>query len=135
MEEDDQRGLAHFLEHMAFKGTKTRSALQIAEEIENVGGYINAYTSREHTVYFAKVLKENTYKALDIISDIIQNSLYSKTDIEKDYQVICQEIAQSKDSPDDVAFDNIYQASFGDTPFGYSCFLTCIGMQYQKGFE
>ena len=79
----DQNGIAHFLEHMAFKGTKTRSALQIAEMIEDVGGYINAYTSREMTAYYARVLQEHVPLGLEIIADILNNSVFDPKEIDR----------------------------------------------------
>ena len=89
-----ENGIAHFLEHMAFKGTEKRSALQIAEEIESVGGFINAYTSREITCYYAKVLKNHLPLAVDILSDIIINSIFNEQEIEIEKGVIIQEIGQ-----------------------------------------
>ena len=89
-ERADQNGIAHFLEHMAFKGTKTRSALQIAEAIEDVGGYINAYTSREATAYYARVLEEDVALGLDVISDILLNPLFDADEIEVERGVILQ---------------------------------------------
>ncbi len=91
----DQNGIAHFLEHMAFKGTKRRSALQIAEAIEDVGGYINAYTSREVTAYYARVLQADVPLALDVIGDIVMNPVFDPKEIEIERGVILQEIGQS----------------------------------------
>ena len=81
-ERPEQNGIAHFLEHMAFKGTKTRSALQIAESIEDVGGYINAYTSREMTAYYARVLENDVPLALGVIADILLNPVFDPAEIE-----------------------------------------------------
>ena len=91
----EQNGIAHFLEHMAFKGTKTRSSLQIAEEIEDVGGYINAYTSREVTAYYARVLGGDVPLALDVISDILLNPVFDEDEIEVERGVILQEIGRA----------------------------------------
>ena len=113
-------GIAHFLEHMAFKGTNTRSALQIAEAIENVGGFINAYTSKEITCYYAKVLKEDIPLAVDILSDIISNSIYKSDEIEREKGVIIQEIGQMKDTPDEFIFEILQQVAFSDTELGRS---------------
>src|SRR5439155_24713470 len=88
-------GVAHFLEHMAFKGTERRSARAIAEEIEAVGGHLNAYTSRESTAYYAKVLKEDVALALDILADILQNSTFDPEELERERTVILQEIGQA----------------------------------------
>ena len=114
----EQNGIAHFLEHMAFKGTKRRSALQIAEEIENVGGYINAYTSRESTAYYARVLENDVALALDVISDIVLNPIFDPKEIEVERGVILQEIGQSHDTPDDVVFDWLQEVSYPDQPIG-----------------
>ena len=117
-ERAEQNGIAHFLEHMAFKGTKKRSALQIAEEIEDVGGYINAYTSKEMTAYYARVLSPDVGLALDVISDIVLNPVFDEREIEVERHVILQEIGQSLDTPDDIIFDWLQEASYPDQPFG-----------------
>ena len=83
-EEKSVNGISHVLEHMAFKGTKSRSALQISETIESVGGYLNAYTSRETTAYYARVLKEHAHLAVDILGDILQNSVFEKEELDKE---------------------------------------------------
>ena len=103
-ERPEQNGIAHFLEHMAFKGTSKRSALDIAEAIEDVGGYINAYTSREVTAYYVRLLNENIPLAIDILADILKNSIFDKREIEVERNVILQEIGQSIDTPDDIIF-------------------------------
>jgi predicted Zn-dependent peptidase len=105
-------GVAHFLEHMAFKGTERRSALAIAEEIEAVGGHLNAYTSRECTAYYAKVLKEDTGLALDILADILQHSTFEPAELERERAVILQEIGQANDTPDDIIFDYFQECAF-----------------------
>lgn len=117
-ERPEQNGIAHFLEHMAFKGTKTRTALQIAEEIEDVGGYINAYTSREMTAYYARVLEEDVMLALDVISDIVLNPVFDPAEIEVERGVILQEIGQSLDTPDDIVFDWLQEAAYPDQAIG-----------------
>jgi len=114
----DQNGIAHFLEHMAFKGTKRRSALQIAEEIEDVGGYINAYTSREMTAYYARVLQDDVPLALDVISDIVLNPIFDEGEIEIERGVILQEIGQVLDTPDDVLFDWLQEVAYPEQPIG-----------------
>ncbi|MFT6222970.1 MAG: putative Zn-dependent peptidase [Paracoccaceae bacterium] len=113
-----QNGIAHFLEHMAFKGTKRRSALQIAEEIEDVGGYINAYTSREMTAYYARVLAADVPLALDVIADIVLNPVFDLAEIEVERGVILQEIGQALDTPDDVIFDWLQEAAYPGQPLG-----------------
>ena len=117
-ERAEQNGIAHFLEHMAFKGTKKRSALRIAEEIEDVGGYINAYTSKEMTAYYARVLSADVGLALDVISDIVLNPVFDEREIEVERHVILQEIGQALDTPDDIIFDWLQEASYPDQPFG-----------------
>ena len=117
-ERAEQNGIAHFLEHMAFKGTQKRSALRIAEEIEDVGGYINAYTSKEMTAYYARVLSADVGLALDVISDIVLNPVFDEREIEVERNVILQEIGQSLDTPDDIIFDWLQEASYPDQPFG-----------------
>lgn len=114
----DQNGIAHFLEHMAFKGTKRRTAAQIAEEIEDVGGYINAYTSREMTAYYARVLEADVPLALDVISDIVLNPVFDSKEIETERHVILQEIGQALDTPDDIIFDWLQEAAFPDQALG-----------------
>src|SRR5712671_8195192 len=111
-------GVAHFLEHMAFKGTARRSALAIAEEIEAVGGHLNAYTSRESTAYYAKGLKEDLPLALDILSDILQYSTFDCEEIERERAVILQEIGQANDTPDDIIFDYFQERAFPDQAMG-----------------
>jgi predicted Zn-dependent peptidase len=114
----EQNGIAHFLEHMAFKGTARRSALQIAEAIEDVGGYINAYTSREMTAYYARVLEADVPLAVDVISDIVLNPAFDPNEIETERHVILQEIGQALDTPDDIIFDWLHEVSYPDQSFG-----------------
>ncbi len=113
-----QNGIAHFLEHMAFKGTKRRSALEIAESIENVGGFLNAYTSRETTAYYARVLQNDVPLALDVLGDILRNSTFEQREIEVERGVIIQEIGQSLDTPDDVVFDWLQEVAYPNQPMG-----------------
>ena len=128
-EAPQQNGIAHFLEHMAFKGTARRSALQIAEEIEDVGGYINAYTSRETTAYYARVLEEDVGLALDVVGDIVLNPAFHEADIETERHVILQEIGQALDTPDDIVFDWLHEASYPDQAFG----RTILGPEERVG--
>ncbi len=117
-EDAAQNGIAHFLEHMAFKGTKTRSALEIAEVIEDVGGFINAYTSREMTAYYTRVLGADVPLALEVLADILRNSTFDKREIEIERGVILSEIGQSLDTPDDVIFDWLQGVSYPDQAMG-----------------
>ena len=117
-EEPEVNGIAHLLEHMAFKGTARRSAVQIAEEIEAVGGHLNAYTSRENTAYYAKVLKDDAALAVDLIADILQNAQLDGGELERERNVVLQEIAQAHDTPDDIIFDHFQSAAFPGQPLG-----------------
>ncbi len=114
----EQNGIAHFLEHMAFKGTEKRSALEIAEAIEDVGGYLNAYTSREATAYYARVLEDDVPLALDVLADIVLNPVFDPTEIEVERGVILQEIGQVLDTPDDVIFDWLQEQAYPEQPLG-----------------
>lgn len=111
-------GVSHLLEHMAFKGTKRRNALQISEEIEAVGGHLNAYTSREVTAYHATVLKEDVTLAVDVLADILQNSTFDQEELERERAVVLQEIGQALDTPEDVIFDHFQATAFPDQPMG-----------------
>ncbi len=111
-------GVAHLLEHMAFKGTATRSARAIAEEIERVGGSLNAYTSREQTAYHARILAADLELATDILADILQRSTFDPAELEKERHVVLQEIGEVKDTPDDLVFDLLQEACYPDQPMG-----------------
>lgn len=113
-------GVAHLLEHMAFKGTARRSAREIAEAIENVGGSVNAYTSREHTAFYARVLADDVPLAADILADILQHSTFDPVELEKERQVILQEIGQVNDTPDDLIFDLFQEVAYPDQAMGRS---------------
>ena len=117
-EPESLNGVAHMLEHMAFKGTARRTARAIAEEIEAVGGYLNAYTSREHTVYYARVLKDDTALAVDLLSDILLHSTFDPEELERERHVILQEIGQAHDTPDDLVFDLLQEASYPGQAMG-----------------
>ena len=117
-ETSDQHGIAHLLEHMAFKGTKKRTARQIAEEIENVGGNLNAATSTETTSFYARVLKDDVPLAVDILADILTNSQFDEAELEREKHVILQEIGAANDTPDDVVYDRFAEASFSKQAIG-----------------
>ena len=117
-ERADLNGVAHLLEHMAFKGTERRSAKDIAEEIEAVGGHLNAYTSRENTAYYAKVLKGDVPLAVDILADILQHSVFDEKELARERAVIVQEIGQAFDTPDDIVFDHFQAAAFPGQAIG-----------------
>lgn len=112
-------GISHMLEHMAFKGTATRSARDLAEEIEAVGGYLNAYTGREQTAFHARVLKADVPLAIDLLSDILIHPAFAQDEIERERQVVLQEIGQAADTPDDIVFDHLQSVSYPDQPMGW----------------
>ncbi|MEK9683950.1 MAG: pitrilysin family protein [Rhodospirillaceae bacterium] len=117
-ESESLNGVSHMLEHMAFKGTYRRSARQIAEEIESVGGVINAYTSSEVTAYHATVMKEDIGIALEIIGDILLNSSFDPEELEREREVIIQEIAQNRDSPEECVFEIFQELAYPGQPLG-----------------
>ena len=117
-ETSNQQGLSHLLEHMAFKGTRRRSARAIAEEIEAAGGDLNAATGVEQTAYYAHVLAEDTGLALDILADILTDSTFDRDELEREKGVILQEIGAVEDTPDDLVFDLFNSSAFGDQPIG-----------------
>ena len=117
-ERDNEHGLSHLLEHMAFKGTATRTAAQIAEEIEAVGGDLNAATSVETTSYYARVLKEDVPLALDILSDILENSVFDPEEFAREQHVILQEIGAALDTPEDRVYDLFAEGAYPGQPIG-----------------
>lgn len=127
-----ENGISHVLEHMAFKGTARRSALQIAELVESVGGHLNAYTSRDQTAYFARILKDDVPLAVDILGDILLHSSFDQTEIIREKEVIVQEIGQTYDTPDDIIFDHLQEVSYPDQPIGRSI-LGTVGKV--RGFD
>ena len=119
-ETSSEYGIAHMLEHMAFKGTKNRSASEIASAIEDVGGDINAYTSKESTAYYLKLLPEHMSLGVDILSDILINSNFPKEEIERERGVILSEIGLYNDTPDDKVFENFNKTAFKGQSLGMS---------------
>ena len=117
-ERAEVNGIAHLVEHMAFKGTSRRSARAIAEEIESVGGHLNAYTAREFTAFHATVLGGDEGLALDIVADILQHAVLDDEELERERAVILREIGQSRDTPEDVVFDRFQETAFPDQPVG-----------------
>src|SRR5471030_882682 len=118
-EDPKAMGISHMLEHMAFKGTTRRSARAIAEEIEAVGGQLNAYTSREQTAFHARILKADVPLALDMMADILTNPTFEQSELERERQVVLQELGQARDTPDDIVFDHLQSAIFKDQPLGW----------------
>ena len=117
-ESEAENGASHFLEHMAFEGTGRRTAAEIAEAVEDVGGHINAYTAREQTAYYVKLLKEDLALGADIIGDILTNSTFAPEELERERGVILQEIGQANDTPDDIIFDHFQLTAYPDQPMG-----------------
>ena len=118
LEREHENGLSHLIEHMAFKGTGRRSARQIAQEMDAVGGYLNAATSKLCTCYYAKVIDENLPLAADILSDIVRFPAIDPKELDKERNVVLEEISMTDDSPEDVAYDLIASAMFGKQPLG-----------------
>ncbi len=119
-EDPTTHGISHMLEHMAFKGTKRRSARAIVEEIEAVGGHLNAHTTHETTAYYARILKDDLPLAADILADILQHSTFEPEEVTREHGVIVQEIGQAADTPDDLVFDMLLAAAFKDQALGRS---------------
>ena len=119
-ERPNEHGISHFLEHMAFKGTRRRNARQIAEEIEAVGGDLNAATSAETTAYYARVLKADVPLALDVLADILSDPTFDREELTREQSVIVQEIGAVADTPDDLIFEHLNAIAFPDQPLGRS---------------
>src|SRR4030081_1579687 len=117
-ERPDEHGISHLLEHMAFKGTSRRTARQIAEEIEAVGGDLNAATSIEMTAYYARVLRADVPLALDVLSDILADPSFDPEELRREQNVIVQEIGASEDTPDDLIWDRLQETAFTGQPIG-----------------
>ncbi len=128
-EENSKDGISHCIEHMNFKGTEKRSAKKIAEEFDMIGGYLNAYTSRERTVYCAKVLKDDLGTSIDILADIIQNSTYDSNELQLEKKVILQEIAENNDTPEELIFDLLQEKAFPEQQVGKSILGTVESVQ------
>ncbi|MEW9667686.1 M16 family metallopeptidase [Ammoniphilus sp. 3BR4] len=119
-EEPANNGISHFIEHMLFKGTRSRSAKEIAESFDQIGGHVNAFTSKEYTCYYARVLDDHAPMALDILSDMFFNSVFDEEEIKKERKVVIEEIKMYDDTPDDLVHDLISKASFPHHSLGYS---------------
>lgn len=113
-------GVAHFLEHMVFKGTQRRSRVQLEREIEDMGGHLNAYTAREQTVYYAKTFKKDLPQAVDILADILTHSKFSPAAVEEERHVIMREMEEVEKSPEEVIFDRLHMTAFRDSPLGFT---------------
>src|SRR6476620_10311099 len=117
-ESDDKSGIAHFVEHMLFKGTDTRTAEDIAQAIDSIGGQLDAFTAKEYASYYIKVLDEHLPLALDILSDIVLNPAFSPEDIEREKKVVVEEIKMVEDTPDDLVHEIFTQGFWEDHPLG-----------------
>lgn len=115
-----EEGLAHFCEHVTFKGTERRTAIQIINSLEGIGGELNAFTNKEATVYYAALLKEHFAKTVDLLSDIMFHSTYPQAEIDKEVEVICDEIESYNDSPSELIFDDFEDMIFGGHPLGHN---------------
>ena len=115
-ENADEGGVSHFLEHMVFKGTKKRTARQIAEEMDAVGGQLNAFTAKECTCFYAKVVDEHLPLAMDVICDLVTGPVFDETELEKEKGVVLEEISMAEDTPEDVVHELIMTAYYGDQP-------------------
>lgn len=119
-EPEAMNGVSHFVEHMVFKGTKKRNTAQIWEDIENVGGSTNAYTSREFTVFYAKMLKNDIELAIDVLADLVMAPTFDATEMAKEKEVVIQEIKQTNDDPSDIVFDYFQETAFANQALGRS---------------
>ncbi|MCM3665579.1 insulinase family protein [Mesobacillus subterraneus] len=118
-ENPENNGISHFLEHMFFKGTKTRSAREIAESFDSIGGQVNAFTSKEYTCYYAKVLDNHAPFALEVLADMFFNSTFDSEELNKEKNVVNEEIKMYEDTPDDIVHDLLSKAIYSDHPLGY----------------
>ncbi|MCR6107018.1 insulinase family protein [Salipaludibacillus agaradhaerens] len=118
-EKKEENGMSHFIEHMFFKGTKSRSAHEIAESFDSIGGHVNALTSKEYTCYYAKVLDTHAKYAVDVLADMYFNSTFEKQELEKEKGVVLEEIKMYEDTPDDLVHDLLSKASYGEHPLGF----------------
>ncbi len=118
-ESEDVYGISHFIEHMLFKGTNSRNAMQIAQEIEDTGGSINAFTDKENTCFYARTLDKHLDKSIDVLSDIYLNSIFDPEEINKEKQVVIEELKMYDDSPDDLCYDTLIENVWNKHPLGH----------------
>lgn len=118
-EEKSQNGISHFLEHMVFKGTKNRNVREIAQSLESLGGYLNAFTTKEHTCFYARVLDEHLPKAMDVLTDLIQNATFKEEELEKEKRVVIEELRNAEDNPEDIIHDYFEKELFPSHSVGF----------------
>ncbi len=128
-EQPGEEGLAHFVEHTTFKGTRRRSSMQILNCLERVGGDLNAFTTKEHTIYYATVLREHVSRAIDLLTDIVSDSVYPQTELDKEKEVICDEIESYNDTPTELIYDEFENLLFPDHPLGHNILGTRARLQ------
>ena len=129
-EDKHENGISHFIEHLLFKGTVNRSSKEIAETIDNIGGHINAFTSKEYTCYYVKVLDNHINIAVDILADMLNNSLCKEEDIFKEKSVICEEIKMYHDSPEDLVYELLSETMFENTSLALPILGTEESLKY-----
>jgi predicted Zn-dependent peptidase len=118
-EDKNQNGISHFVEHMVFKGTKNRSVREIAESLESLGGYLNAFTTKEQTCFYARVLDENVQEAIDVLTDLVQNALFKEEELEKEKLVVIEELKSAEDNPEDIIHDYFEKEIFPSHSLGF----------------
>jgi predicted Zn-dependent peptidase len=128
-ETPEENGLTHFIEHMLFKGTATRSARQIAEEFDRIGGYVNAFTSKEQTCYYAKVLDHHAEHAISVLADMFFHSQFDEQELDKERQVVLEEILMVEDTPDDDVHEQLWNVMYPNQPLGASILGTKASLE------
>ena len=128
-ETPEENGLTHFIEHMLFKGTPTRSARQIAEEFDRIGGYVNAFTSKEQTCYYAKVLDHHAKHAISVLADMFFHSQFDEQELDKERQVVLEEILMVEDTPDDDVHEQLWNVMYPNQPLGASILGTKASLE------
>lgn len=114
-----EEGITHFIEHMVFKGTRNRRMKQIAAYLESVGGYLNAFTGKENTCYYARALAEHTERAIDLLTDLVFNPTFPEDELQKEKEVVIEEMKMYEDDPEESIFDHFERAVYGDQPMGH----------------
>ena len=131
-ENDEQNGISHFLEHMVFKGTRTRSVRDIAQSLESLGGYLNAFTTKEQTCFYARVLDMHVGEAMDVLADLVQHGTFKPEEIEREKLVVIEELKNTEDDPEDIIHDYFDKALFPKHPLGFPIIGTQENLQKFK---